>query len=183
MPNDSSTGGLLPGTVALGLQDDDLDEVFQQLVAGLTGLDGSLVRPRWQAVVPKQPEPATDWCAIGITDFEPDDYPVEEHVSAGNGSTTQTQWETMTLLASLYGPNAGANASALRNGLYVSQNRETLTSIGMDLVDAMKPTVVPDFVNQQWVRRFDVLIRIRRAVQRTYPILNLLSAPTNITRN
>lgn len=183
MANDSSTGGYLVNIGAPALQDAALDALLQQVVVGLTGIDGSLVRPRWQPVVPKQPEPVVDWCAIGVTSFDRDDYPAEEHDGTGNGSDKQTRWETLSVLASLYGPNGNGNASALRDGLYVAQNREAMVAVGMDLVDAGAVTAAPDFVNQQWIRRYDVLIRLRRWVQRTYPVLNLLSAPTSITSN
>lgn len=183
MPNDSSTGGYLVGIGAPPLQDAALDALLQQVVVGLAMLTGDMVRPRWQPTVPKQPEPNIDWCAIGVTEFAPIDYPGEEHVSAGNGSDTFVRWEQLTVLASFYGPNGNGNASTLRDGLYIARNRDALTAAGMDLVDAGAVTAAPDFVNQQWIRRYDVPIRLRRKVQRTYPILNMLSAPTSITRN
>src|SRR4051812_9766277 len=55
--NDSSTGGYLSPVVASSaLQDAALDALLQQMVAGITGLPGNMVRPRWQPVTPKQPE-------------------------------------------------------------------------------------------------------------------------------
>ena len=39
---------------------------------------------------------------------------------------------------------------------------------------------MPEQLNLQWIRRYDVSIRIRRKVERIYPVLNLLSAPTQI---
>lgn len=180
MPNDSSTGGFLPGTDVSALADDALDNVLQQTVVGITGLDGSLVRPRWQPVVPKQPEPGTDWCAIGVTRFDPMDYPIETHDSSGDGSSTLTHWEEFTLLASFYGPTGQGNARRLRDGLYVSQNREALIAQGVDLVGADEVQTVPDLVNEQWVRRYDLSIRMRASAVRVYQILNLLSADDSI---
>lgn len=180
MANDSSTGGFLPGTDVSAPADDALDDLLQQTVAGITGLDGSLVRPRWQPVVPKQPEPGTDWCAIGVTRFDPMDYPIEEHDGTDPGSSTLTHWEEFTLLASFYGPHGQGNARRLRDGLYLSQNREALISNGIDLVDAGELLAVPDLVNEQWVKRYDLPIRMRTSAERLYPILNLLSADDTI---
>jgi len=49
------------------LMDAALDAVFQALVVGITGLPGTLVRPRWQPVPPTQPSVTTNWAAIGVT--------------------------------------------------------------------------------------------------------------------
>jgi hypothetical protein len=62
------------------LEDDDLDNAFQGLVVGITGLDQSLVRPRWQSNPPKQPEPTIDWCAIGVTSSQADTFAVVQHL-------------------------------------------------------------------------------------------------------
>jgi hypothetical protein len=181
MPNDSSTGGFIsPVAPSSALFDAALDAVLQQLVVGVTGLPGAMVRPRWQTVVPKHPEPGTDWCAIGITTIDRTDYPVETHDGAGTGSDIQQAWEEFTVLASFYGPNGMANASLLRRGVYVPQNRETLQAVGIDVVEAGSATPAPDLVNQQWIRRFDLSVRLRRKVQTIYPVLNIASADDTI---
>lgn len=177
MANDSSTGGFIPpaGSPA-PLTDAALDALFQQLVVGVTGLAGDMVRPRWQPIVPKQPDPSTNWCAIGVTDIAPDDYPSEVHSGAGNGSDTQSDHESITVIASFYGPNALANAKQLRSGLYVAQNRETLVAANINLIEAKRLVQAPDLVNEQWVKRWDMTIVFRRQSVYIYPILNILSA-------
>lgn len=181
MANTSATGGyLLPGATSPPLQDADLDALIQKVVVGLTGLPGSLVRPRWQPVVPKQPDPGTDWCAIGVTVLDDDDYPSLEHDGAGDGQDQFSKHETIEVLASFYGPYAGTYAAQFRDGLYVPQNREALIAANLSLLDAGRVVPAPELVNQQWVRRFDVDLRLRRKVERTYPVLNLLSAATVI---
>lgn len=178
MANDSSTGGYLAGTDVLA--DAALDALLQQVVVGLTALPGEFVRPRWQPVVPKQPDPATDWCAIGVTKLSPMDYPTETHDGSGDGSDDFSHWEEFDVLASFYGPNGMANALRTRDGLYVTQNREAMMAAGIDFVDAGEITPAPDLVNQQWIRRYDIPLHMRRKVQRTYSILNLLSADDTI---
>jgi hypothetical protein len=179
MPNTSATGGYIAGTGTV-VEDLALDAIFQAAVVGITGLPGAMVRPRWQVVVPKQPEPNVNWCAIGITASDTTDYPVEQHVGTGNGSDDFQKWEELDLLASFYGPNAANFASLLRDGLYVSQNREVLQANSIDLIEVGKRTTAPDLVNQQWIRRFDLPIRLRRKVERTFPVLNILTAPTSV---
>lgn len=181
MANDSSTGGYIsPVTPSPALQDAALDALLQQMVVGISGLPGPMVRPRWQPVVPKQPEPSIDWAALGVTHIEQTDYPVEVHDGTNPGSDVQEAWEQLTVLASFYGPNGMANASLLRRGLYIAQNREALIAAGIDLVDAGDITPAPDLQNQQWVRRFDITVRLRRKVQTRYPVLNIASADDSI---
>lgn len=176
MANDSSTGGFIPpASSPAPLADAALDNLFQQLVVGVTGLPGSLVRPRWQPVVPKQPDPSTNWCAIGVTLLSPDDYPSEVHNGTGNGSDTQSDHESINVTASFYGPNAMANAKQLRSGLYVAQNRDTLVAAGLNLKEARQLIQAPDLVNEQWIRRWDLTIVFRRQSIYTYSILNIAS--------
>ncbi|PXV60888.1 hypothetical protein SAMN04487785_11318 [Dyella jiangningensis] len=139
-----------------------------------------MVRPRWQPTAPKQPEPSVNWCAIGVTHIDPDDYPVEVHDGTGNGQDDYAVHEALLVLASFYGPNAMSFCKVMRDGLYIAQNREALTPQGITLTDVGKPVAAPELVNQQWIRRYDVEIRFRRKVERTYPILNILSAPFEI---
>lgn len=177
MANDSTASGyLVPTAPSPPLEDAALDAVFQQMIVGLTGLPGSMVRPRWQATVPKQPDPSVNWCAIGITNSEPEANPVITHNPAGNGSDTFLRNEVLTVLASFYGPNASANAAQARDGVFMPQNNDMLTANLMGLVDVGPKRPAPELVNQQWVRRFDFEIRIRRQIVRTYNVLTILSA-------
>jgi hypothetical protein len=173
---DSTTPGYLQPTGAAPPEDADLDSIFQQLVVGITGLPGNMVRPRWQATVPKQPEPATNWCAVGVTGIEHDANSYDQHNPAGNGSDTFIRHEIITVLCSFYGVNALNFASQARDGMYVQQNNSTLDQFEMGLVEVGSIVTAPDLINQQWVRRFDLSMRIRRRIVRTYPILTILSA-------
>lgn len=185
--NDSSTGGFIGQLDPLPLNDAALDDLLQQLVVGVTGLSGSLVRPRWQwpisgpNIPPTQPPPDTDWCSIGVMNLIPHDYPYEGHQGGGDGSDLQISWETLDVMASFYGPNCRGNASTLRAGLYISQNRESLIQFGIKLREAGAITVVPDLVNVQWINRCDIPLVFDREIHRTYPILNLQSAQGGIT--
>lgn len=182
MANTSATGGYLsPAVVSPPLEDAELDAFLQAMVVGITGLDGTLVRPRWQPVTPKQPEPDVNWCAIGVLNITPDDNAAIIHHPENDGSDEMQRHEIVDLLASFYGPSAYANAAKMRDGLMIAQNREPLILAGMALVSADKITSLPDLVSQQWLRRADLPITIRRIVTRSYEVKNLLSAQGTIT--
>lgn len=182
MANDSSTGGYLSpdGPLSSPRSDIDLDKLFQGAVAGITGLPGSMVRPRWQPVTPKQPEPSVDWCALGVAVVEPDAGPALSHNAAGLGSDTSIRHEQIDVMLTFYGPNAGAYASRLRDGLGLVQNIEALRAQSIAFVETGQVRTVPDLVNQQWIRRCDMLARFRRKVTRTYSVLNIVAADVHL---
>lgn len=178
---DSSTGGILsPADAPAPAQDADLDALLQSAIASITGLPGSLVRPRWQPTMPKQPEASVDWCALGVTSSDPDAGPSIEHISAGDGTDRYARHEELELLASFYGPHASAFASRLRDGLAIPQNMETLHANDIGFVECGKARTVPDFVNQTWIRRVDMLVRFRRKVTRIYAVRNVLAADIHL---
>ncbi len=162
------------------LEDADLDSQFQQAVAGITSLPGNLVRPRWQPNNPKQPEPATNWCAIGVMDVTPDAGPFINHDPIGNGSDYYVRHEQIDLACTFYGPQAQTNATALRDGLAIPQNMETLNTVGIYFIECQPIRPVPELVNQQWIRRYDLMVSFRRQVKRTYAVLSVLSANVDL---
>lgn len=169
MPNDSSTGGFL-SSLTSPLEDDALDAVFQVLIVGITGLPGSMVRPRWQPVVPKQPEPSIDWCAFGIVDVTPDDNAVNDIAFTGQ----YERHEDIELLVTFYGPNRNGFAQLLRDGLAVAQNREALKINLINFVSSAKMRSVPELVNLQWIRRSDLPLYFRRKIERTFGVLPIV---------
>lgn len=184
MPNTSATGGfLVPGASPAPLEDDALDDLFQTLIAGLTGLPGDLVRPRWQVKPPKQPAPSVDWCAVGVTRQERDAGPVITHdplASGGLGQDKVKRHEELGVLVSFYGPNAGKYAGLVADGAGILQNNELLQSNLVVFVNSDTIRQVPELVAEQWVKRRDLPLRFRREVVRVYPILNIVSATAEI---
>lgn len=176
MANTSATGGYLAPTAPVPPEDDELDDLLQAVVAGITGLPGAMVRPRWQPTVPKQPEPSVNWCALGVEVQENDAGPAIQHDPTGNGSDTYIRHQAIELLCTFYGPAAKGYAQRLADGLAIPQNSEQLGLNDMAYVSAGEIRAAPDFVNQQWVRRYDIKLALRRKITRTYPVLNILSA-------
>jgi hypothetical protein len=178
--NDSASGGYLAPEADLTPDGDSLDDALQVLVAGVTGLDGTLVRPRWQPEPPLSPDKRVTWCAVGVQSQTPDANPYEMHDPAGDGDTTMQRHETLDVLVSFYGPQSQVTAGVLRDGLFIGQNRETARAQGLALVEVGPLRRVPDLINQIWRNRVDLGITFRRQVNRTYPIRNLLSAAGTI---
>lgn len=179
MPNTSATGGpLLPNEAVLfPLEDQQLDRFFQQFVVGLTGLDPTLVRPRWQPEPINLPENDVDWCAVGVMDTLQDANAYIRHVceneTQGDGYDVLIRHEDLHLLASFYGPDAWAFATRMRDGLEIGQNREVLQKNAMGFVRCANPFSTPELIKERWQRRVDLGFTIRRAVGRRYDVMNL----------
>lgn len=180
--NDSSTGGYLaPAVDAPPAEDDALDNLVHELIAGIAALPLDLVRPRWQPTVPKQPEPSVNWCAFGLQEQEPDAGPAIQHDGTGDGHDTYLRHQDIDVLCTFYGPSAKGYAQRLADGLAMPQNREQLQLQDMAIVGVGAIRAAPDLVNQQWVRRYDMTVTLRRKITRTYAVLNLKSATVATT--
>ncbi|WP_427183531.1 LIC_12616 family protein [Bordetella bronchialis] len=181
MANTSATGGYLIPTTPAPAADLDLDLVFQAYVRGITGLSGAMVRPRWQPTVPQTPGPEVDWCAVGVTPrTRSQDYPAIQHDPAGDGQDLLTRHQELDVLVTFYGPNGMRYGDMLRDGAYLPQNSEVINALGIALVEVLDAFAVPELVNQRWQRRYDVPMKFRRVIRRTYPVLNLLSAEAEV---
>ncbi|WP_066922890.1 hypothetical protein [Methylobacterium sp. CCH5-D2] len=176
MANTSASGGYLAPVGPQPTQDDAFEDQIQAAIAGITGLPGDLVRPRWQAEPPPQPPADADWAALGVTEVTPDANAYVRHDSRGDGSDHLRRHESVEILVSFYGPNAWGYAARLRDGLAIPQNREALYRANMALADIGKAIAAPALTNGQWVRRIDLSLRVRRQIDRTYSVLNLVAA-------
>ncbi len=159
----------------------DLDGFMQQVVASITGIDGTLVRPRWQLEPPDLPPVGTNWAAIGVTRSTPLGYPATVEIATGNGFSQLSDQEEFDTLCSFYGPGADGKAVALRLGLMVAQNREAFQLLSVGLITTSGRTRVPTLVQQQNLMRVDITVTLRREVRQFYPVLFLLRAQASIT--
>ena len=176
MPNTSATGGyLLPGATPAPVEGDAFEDFLHDVIQGVTGLAGSMIRPRWQDEPANMPQANTTWAAFGITAWDPDTYAVEQEQQDGEG-TDLIRHETNEIMVSFYGPQAALYASAFRDGIQVSQNREALVLAGVGMVSTGSAQQVPSLVKDRWQKRVDVPWTVRRQILRSYPVLTLLSA-------
>jgi hypothetical protein len=188
---DSSVAGFLPGSAPGTLPEHPeqippgipLEDYLQQFVAGVAGLDGTMVRPRWQLEPPNLPDVSTDWASLTIGRARPIGYTAIRRHPKGDGKDETVRHEEFDLLLTFYGPNTSLYAGNMYDGLAIWQNYVVLRLAGMALVEVGAMNNSAEFIRQQWVARTDMSITIRRYIRRFYPVLNLLSAQARVTES
>ena len=179
-PNTSATGGpLQPTASSPPLSGQDLLIALQNWLAPLTGLDPTLVRPRWQDEPSNIPDAGTAWMAFGfVGDEDADTFPYLEQSADGLSFTLQRN-EQMTLLCSFYDTGVTGQADALsrllRDNLAIAQNREPLIAQGFDLAYVGARNPAPRTLSNRWLYRVDLPIVVRAQFERTYQILTVQS--------
>lgn len=175
--NDPTEGGVYQTSAVNSSEDRDLDLIFGDWVSQVTGLPRNLCRRRWQESAPTQPPRDTDWCAVGVTQIEPD-----QNIWAGfvGDDYTVRMHETISVLFSFYGLNATQNAMTMRVGLTIDYNRGILTNNGLVFLRSSPPVRVPAIINQLTLMRTDVNVQFRRQEKRVFPIKSVLSSQGSI---
>lgn len=180
MANTSATGGYLTPETIDQAEDESLEDLFQPAIVGITGLAGAMVRPRFDPDPAKIPAPSVDWCAFSVTQQDPDDNPSIEHDGSGEGKDVYKRHADVEIFASFYGVNGGKNAARLRDGLFIPQNLEMLNLANIGFVSSGEIRLVPELVNQKWIRRNDLRLKFRRQIVRDYAVLNIVSADVHL---
>lgn len=176
-PSTSATGGYLLQDPALQQPEgQSLNDFLQQVIAGVTGIRGDMVRPRWQPEPPNLPDFGSNWFAFGITRRKKDTFAYERHLGDENGTSEIIRNEELELLISFYGNDADFNASAFSEGIQIEQNREALQEAGIGVIETGDITPLPVMVKERWWYRVDMPWGLRRQIRRKYPILNILTA-------
>jgi hypothetical protein len=154
------------------------DAIIQKFTKQVTGLPGNLVRPRWQTISPRMPEPNVNWVAIGYTMERTDPNPSIVHNYNLNGKQCDVliRHERITALASFYGPNSSALAKLFRDQLYFPQNAALLLQYDAGVNSIGNLSTVPELRNQQWVKRYDFSFTLSRKLVREYLTYDLLYA-------
>lgn len=183
-PATSATGGYLRPVGPGPAQDRALFEVLQPAFAGISGLPGNLVRPRWQPEPQLIPPAATCWMALGITDREADTFPWLGLFPNDAGIYQMQRHETFYVLTSIYdlgySGEADQVAAELRDGLMIPQNGEQLAASGIYVVSDADITVAPTLFKQRWMYRTDLRVKFRRQITRDYSVLPLDSVTVEL---
>lgn len=171
--NDPTEGGVYQTSAVNASEDRDLDLIFGDWVSQVTGIPRNLCRRRWQESAPTQPPRDTDWCAVGVTQLDPD-----QNTQAGFVADDYTvrMHEAISVLFSFYGLNATQNAMTMRVGLTVSGARDYLTNNGIVFLRSSPPVRVPAIINQLTLMRTDINVQFRRQEKRVFPINSVLSS-------
>lgn len=177
--NNTGQAGWLKPQLASTEYDTPLDVHLSQWIRNVSGLDAGRVIARWQPDQPAIPPADVNWCAFGVTGIAADDGPA--FVNQTDATAEQWRHELIECLASFYGPVGQLVAARFRDGLSVNQNNDTLNQCGLTLADCDSIRPAPELINNQWVRRYDVMVRLRRKVVSTWGIQSLTDAPFRIS--
>ncbi|WOE32175.1 MULTISPECIES: hypothetical protein [unclassified Acinetobacter] len=167
---DSATGGYISPSVIVA-HDQNLEDIFQELIVGVTSLTGKFVRPRYQEEPPPMPKVGTDWCAFAVKSIIPDDGPYFQQNAEDMDSIRH---EEIELFLSFYGHNGQSLANIFRDGLAIPQNIAQIREHKIKFVGCGDLRTAPDFLNNQYVHRFDVVATFRRKTKRTYAVKTFL---------
>jgi hypothetical protein len=150
----------------------DVVQFIQTVLVGLSELDGTLVRPKWQVQPPKQPDILVDWISFGINVSTAN---ANAFVGIVNDKTIMQRHEKLEITCSFYGPNAFNLSQLVRDGFQIQQNLDGLRSANMGFTETAPATHLPELINERWVNRYDMNIFLQREVQSEYPIYSFLS--------
>jgi len=152
-----------------------LVQFLQTVVVGVSGLDGTLVRPLWQRKPPKNPDVDVNWIGMGIDAMTPEG-PFGYLGVNSDDETISQRHELLEVSLHIYGPDAIDIVDLIRDGFQVPNNLEALRSVNMGFVESGLIRHLPDLVNEQWIDRALMSLFFRREIQRVYPIATLMSA-------
>lgn len=180
MSNDSTEPGYLTPVGDAPEYDQELERQISRWIRGVTGLNTSLLFSRWTNPQSTIPTNGATWVAFGITTNPLPDTPANIQVS--EESSEQWTWEQVTVLCCFYGPQGSGMASLFRAGITVEQNQDTLRqAAGLSLLEMGKIYNLPELINNQWVRRYDLTVTLSRKNTRTYNVKSILVPNVEIT--
>ncbi|MGJ8524106.1 hypothetical protein R84981_002824 [Carnimonas sp. R-84981] len=173
MANDSTEPGYLLEQSESAQYDINLDRILSRWLRSIVDYPPQMVRARWQKYQTSIEDPDTDWCAFGVIGIEQDANP------ALIGADDQQLWrhEVIDCMASFYGPHGMSKARQFTDLVMLEQNNETLKGVGLTMYQCEHVTPFPELINNQWVRRYDVRVHLRRKVVRSFAVKSLTDAP------
>ncbi len=169
---DSATGGYITPSGG-SAYDQNLEDIFQAFIVGITALPGDMVRPRFQTEPPAFPAVGEDWCAFAVKSIIPDDGP---YFDQKDESMDSIRHEELTLFLSFYGDHGQSIANVLKDGLAIPQNIAQLKAQKIKFIKVGEIITAPDFLNNQYVHRYDLTAVFKRKTLRTFAVKSFVDA-------
>lgn len=179
MSNDSTTHGYLTPVGDNPKYDEELEREISRWIRGVSGLPVTLVFPRWTDPQPQIPNNGVTWCGFGVTSIPLPVNPAS--VQIDENTSEQWEWEQVTVICCFYGPQGASRASTFRAGLFIEQNNAELNRAGLSLSEIGNIYNLPELINKQWVRRYDITITLNRKTIRTYNIKSIVDGNVAIS--
>ncbi len=98
-----------------------------------------------------------------------------ETLTNGNTSNNSTQrHQEQEINCTFYGPQSDEYVDIIADGFQISQNLEALRLANMGFVCTNDATQVPDLINERWVDRYEMTVRLAKTrIQKSfYPVLS-----------
>ncbi len=105
------------------------------------------------------------------------------YFSQHDESMDSVRHESLELFLSFYGLHGQSFAGAFKDGLCIPQNVDQLSQFKIKFVGCGEIITAPDFLNQQYVHRYDLVATFRRKTKRTYAIKIFKSFQIKTHRN
>lgn len=177
--NTSATGGYLLPEGEVVPNDQELEDILQGFIKGVTALSGQMIRPRFQTIPIAVPAVGVDWVAFGIKSVVQDDSP---YIKQDAENSKSIRHEDIELFLSFYGDHGQHFAKTFIDGAAIPQNIAQLQQYKIKFIDIGGVITAPDLINSQYVHRFDVIAKFRRKTERLYQIKTFESFQININK-
>lgn len=152
-------------------------QFIQSVLVGLSGLPGTMVRPKWQAEPPKNP-PGIDesWISFGINLGIQNNDPYIATSPTDNTAIVSQRQQALDVGISIYGPLALEIFGIIRDGWHIPQNTQALTAANMGFTSMAPARSIPDLQNGRFYNRVETSVVLQQQVNRTYKVPTILSA-------
>lgn len=171
---DSRSRGILRPVESTGTEPPEI--AVRKWMAGITSIPLELVRKRWVSKPGTQPAINVDWVAVGVDRIKTHGTPYQrgrrgDIEKPESGDVVRESHQTLSFVASFYGPNAALIADGFREGALLGQNAAELARSGL-VIQGVGDEVLhlPDFAFEQWIDRYDVTFTVGRKVTRTFGV-------------
>ncbi|MDX7880454.1 phage neck terminator protein [Acinetobacter nosocomialis] len=171
---DSASGGYITPSSGFAY-DQELEDIFQAFIVGITSLPGDMVRPRFQRDPPPFPAVGEDWCAFAVKNIKSDDGP---YFDQKDETMDSIRHEELTLFLSFYGDHGQSIANVLKDGLGIPQNIAKLNAQKIKFISTGELITASDFLNNQYVHRYDLTAVFKRKTSRTFSVKSFVDAGT-----